>query len=156
MKIEDTISLFFTKVLDENKFDLLEEDSGSEPTDRAYWEKKATKESLKLTEKIMASLEEVTSEYSLKFNKHYIGLTKNDTANNFISFVPRKSAVLLYIRLDKTDEIDEIIAKSDVDALAYDKQWNQYRLRIKESDLLNTNIDVIKDLTMRAKEAYMS
>lgn len=156
VKIEDTISLFFTKVLDENKFDLLEEDSGSEPTDRAYWEKKATKESLKLTEKIMASLEEVTSEYSLKFNKHYIGLTKNDTANNFISFVPRKSAVLLYIRLDKTDEIDEIIAKSDVDALAYDKQWNQYRLRIKESDLLNTNIDVIKDLTMRAKEAYMS
>ena len=156
VKIEDTISLFFTKVLDENKFDLLEEDSGSEPTDRAYWEKKATKESLKLTEKIMASLEEVTSEYSLKFNKHYIGLTKNDTANNFISFVPRKSAVLLYIRLDKTDEIDEIIAKSDVDALAYDKQWNQYRLSITESDLLNTNIDVIKDLTMRAKEAYMS
>lgn len=155
VKVEDTISLFFTKVLDENKFDLFEEENGSEPTDKEYWEKKATKDSLKLTEKIMASLEEITSEYSLKFNKHYIGLAKNNIANNFISFVPRKSAVLLYIKLEKTDEIDEIIEESDVDVLAYDKHWNQYRLRIKENDL-STNISVIKDLAMRAKEAYLS
>ena len=84
VKIDNTISLFFTKVLDENKFDLLEEDSGAEPTDKDYWEKKATKESLKLTEKTMLSLGEITSDYSLKFNKHYIGLAKNNIANNFI------------------------------------------------------------------------
>ncbi len=69
VKIGDAISLFFTKVLDENKFDLLEEDTAAEPTDKEYWEKKATKESLKLTEKIMSSLEEATQEYSLKYNK---------------------------------------------------------------------------------------
>ena len=44
VKIGDTISLFFTKVLDENKFDLHEEDTASEPTDRTYWEKKENKE----------------------------------------------------------------------------------------------------------------
>lgn len=155
VQVGDNISLFFTKVLDEIKFDLLEEDSGSEPTDKEYWEKKATKESLRLTEKIMASLGEITTEYSLKFNKHYIGLAKNNIANNFISFVPRKSAVLLHVKLEKTEEIDEIIEESDVDVLAYDKQWNQYRIRIKESDL-GANIEVIKNLAARAKQAYLS
>lgn len=155
VKVGDAISLFFTKVLDENKFELLEDEIESEPTDRDYWEKKATKESLKLTDAIMASLKEVTSEYILKYNKHYIGLAKNNVANNFISFVPRKSVVILHVKLLKTDEIDEIIEKSDLDVLAYDKQWNQYRLRIKESDL-KTNFGVIKDLVTRAKEAYMN
>ena len=155
VKIGDAISLFFSKVLDENKFDLLEEDTASEPTDKDYWEKKATKESLKLTEKIMSSLAEISEEYSLKYNKHYIGLAKNNIANNFISFVPRKSAVLLHIKLGKTDEIDAIIEESDLDSLAYDKQWNQYRLRIKDSDLKN-NIEALKNLALQAKNAYMS
>lgn len=155
VKIGDTISLFFTKVLDENKFDLLEEDSASEPSDKGYWEKKATKDSLVLTEKIMTSLGDITAEYSLKYNKHYIGMAKNNIANNFISLVPRKSAVLLHIKLEKTDEIDELIDKSDLDSLAYDKQWNQYRVRIKQSDI-DSNLDVIKELAARAKSAYMS
>jgi hypothetical protein len=103
----------------------------------------------------MSSLEGVTSEYSLKFNKHYIGLAKNNIANNFISFIPRKSAVLIHLKLERTEEIDEIIENSDLDSLAYDKQWNQYRIRVKESDL-SGNISVIKDLAMRAKDAYMS
>ena len=124
IQVADTISLFFTKVLDENKFDLLDTDNASEPTNKEYWENRATKESVKLTEKIMASLEAVTAEYSLKFNKHYIGLGKNNVANNFISFVPRKSAVILHIKLEKTEEIDEIIEESDIDFLTYDKQWN--------------------------------
>lgn len=155
IKVGDSISLFFTKVLDENKFDLLETDSIPEPTDKGYWERKATKESLRLAEKIMTSLDDYTAEYSLKFNKHYIGLAKNNIANNFISMVPRKSVVLLHIKLEKTDETDAILDESDLDVLAYDKQWGQYRLRLKDNDL-NSSLGVIKDLVGRAKDAYMS
>ena len=61
---------------------------------------------------------------------------------------------MLHIKLEKTDEIDQIIAESDLDGLAYDRIWNQYRLRIKESDL-DTNINVIKDLVSKAKAAYL-
>ncbi len=74
VKIENSISLFFTKVLDETKFELLEEDSISEPTDKEYWKNRATKETLKLTENFMKALGDITSEYQLKYNKHYIGL----------------------------------------------------------------------------------
>jgi len=152
-KVGNNISLLFTKVLDETKFELLDEDNISEPTDRKFWEGKATKESLKLTDNIFEKLGNITSGYNLKFNKHYIGLEKNNIANNFISFVPRKSAVLIHIKLEKTDEIDEMLAKSDLDALAYDKQWSQYRLRLKENDL-GENFEIIKKLVEKAKEIY--
>ena len=135
IQIDNKISLFFTKVLDETKFELLEKDSVSEPTDKDYWEKRATKDSVKLAEKIMEALGDITSGYNLKYNKHYIGLSKNNVANNFIAFVPRKSVVLLHIRLDKTDEIDALLEDSDLDILAYDKQWKQYRLRLQKTDL---------------------
>ncbi len=155
VKVGDTISLFFTKILDEAKFDLLEEDSLSEPTDKAYWEKRATKETLKLTEKFLKNLSDSTSEYNLKYNKHYIGLEKNNIANNFISFIPRKNLVILNIKLEKTDEIDELIENSDLDTLTYDKQWKQYRLRLKESDL-SSNIEIIQQLVTQAKSDYRS
>lgn len=155
VKIENKISLFFTKVLDETKFELNEEDVVIEPTDRDYWEKKATKESLKLTEKIMKALGEVTEGYSLKYNKHYIGLERNNVTNNFISLIPRKSVVLLHLKIEKSDEVDTLLEESDLETLAYDKQWNQYRLRLQDSDI-EKNIEIIKNLSAKAKNEYMS
>ncbi|MCH9813802.1 MAG: hypothetical protein K0U47_07640 [Epsilonproteobacteria bacterium] len=155
VKIGDTISLFFTKVLDEAKFELLDEDILVEPSDRAYWEKRATKNSLKLTEKILDKLPDATSEYKLKYNKHYIGLEKNNIANNFISFIPRKSVVVLNIKLEKSEDIDSLIENSDLDTLAYDKQWKQYRFRLKGNDL-DTNFDIIEKLVEQAKSEYRS
>lgn len=155
IKIDEKISLFFTKVLDESKFDLLDEDISVEATDKTYWENKATKNSLALTDKVMSLLSDITNEYTLKYNKHYIGLAKNNIANNFISFVPRKNAVLLNIKLDKSEEIDELIQSSALDLLSYDNQWGQYRIRLKESDL-ETNHSVLKLLVMKAKESYLS
>lgn len=153
LKIGDTISLFFTKVLDELKLDLLDEDSVYEATDKSYWESKATKDSLKLTEKILSELKDSIGDYNLKFNKHYIGLEKNNIANNFVSFVPRKSVVIIHFKLEKVEEIDDLLENSDLDVLAYDKQWGQYRIRLKETDL-KSNFDILKTLTEKAKSSY--
>ena len=151
--IGDNISLFFTKVLDEVKFELLDEDTNSEPTNREYWEKKATKSTLKLTDSILKKLGDITSDYKLKYNKHYIGIEHNNTANNFISFIPRKSTVMMMFRIEKTEELDEELEKSDLDILSYDKQWKQYRFRLKETDL-GSNFEIIKRFTEIAKNEY--
>jgi len=153
LKVGDTISLFFTKVLDEVKFELLEEDIEAEPVDVKYWESRATKEMLKLTDSFFKAFSDSTSEYQLKYNKHYIGLGKNNVANNFISFLPRKKVVILHIKLEKTEDVDEIVNNSDIDTLSYDKQWKQYRLRLNEKDLEN-NIEILTDLVRRAKSDY--
>ena len=69
--------------------------------------------------------------------------------------MPRKSVVLLHIRLERSDEIDGLLENSDLDMLVYDKQWKQYRLRLQETDLVK-NIDIIKSLVSQAKDKYMS
>lgn len=155
VKFEDKIALFFTKVLDEVTFELLEEDIIAEPTDKAYWEKKASKESVKLTEKILSDLGEITDEYSLKYNKYYIGIEKNNMANNFISFIPRKTVVILNIKHEKVEEIDELLENSDFEMLSYDKQWKQYRIKLSEKDVAS-NTDLLRKLVEKAKMEYHS
>lgn len=151
IKVGDNISLFFTKVIDEVRLDLLEEDNQSEPTDRAYWEKKSTKNMIKFVDKIYADLADITSSFNLKYNKHYIGLEKEGVANNFINFKPRKSTVIMSIRHDKSDEIDQLLNESDLDILDYETGWRRYRVRLKESDL-KSNLEVIKQIVQKAKD----
>ena len=69
IKVGDNISLFFTKVLDEVRLDLLEEDNQSEPTDRNYWEKKVGKPQMKFVDNLYANLSDVIGEFNLKYNK---------------------------------------------------------------------------------------
>ncbi|MBZ9730885.1 hypothetical protein LB467_14410 [Salegentibacter sp. JZCK2] len=155
VKFQDNISLFFTKVLDEVTFDLLDEDTISEPTDKSYWEKKASNSSVKLTQEIIAELGEITEEYKLKYNKHYIGIERNNMANNFVTFVPRKTMVIMNIKHERVEEVDELLESSDLDILSYDKQWKQYRVRLSDKDLAS-NIDLLKNLVEKAKHEYHS
>lgn len=154
VKIEDSISLFFTKVLDEIRLDLLEEDNNVEPSDRNYWEKKVGKDQMKLVDKIFDSLKESIGDFKLKYNKHYIGLEQNNMANNFVYFHPNKSAIIYNLKLDKTDEIDEILENSDFELLSYDKQWKVYRIKLKEKNW-SENLELLKSLTQMAKDERM-
>ena len=153
LKIEDTISLFFTKVLDELRLDLNEEDRIEEIVNRDYWEKKATKKSLKMADSILEDLGEVCQDYSLKYNKYYIGIERNGMANNFIQFVPRKSTILMHFKLERDDEVNSLLESSDLDVMPYDRQWKQYRIRLKENDI-KANWELIKYLTERASNEY--
>lgn len=155
VKFEDKISLFFTKVLDETKFELLEEDIVTESVNREYWEEKSNKKMIKLVDTIISQLDEVKDDYNLKYNKHYIGIEKNGMANNFVNFKPRKNSVIVHIRLDKLEEYDKLIEEYDVDEMEYEKRFKQYRFRINHKDL-DKNIELIKKLVNEAKENYRS
>ena len=155
IKVENKISLFFTKVLDEIKLEFLDEDTQTETTDRDYWEKKATKGTLKLMDKIFDKLDGITSGYNLKYNKYYIGLEQNNMANNFISFKPRKSTVIVNLKVEKTEELDTILENSDIDLLSYDNQWKLYRFRLTDNDLKSENsMEILKKFAEKAKDEY--
>jgi len=150
VKIGENISLFFTKVLDEMRLDLLEEDIKAEQTDRNYWEKKVEKNSLIILDNIYSELSDIIGDFKLKYNKHYIGLEQNDITYNFIYFNLNKKNVIMNIRLDKTDEIDAMLESTDLDVLNYDKRYMRYRVRIRETGL-KSNLELIKKITKTAK-----
>ena len=154
LRVQGGISLFFTTVIDELNLGT-EEDDEQEMVDRIYWESKGTKDSVRLADRIVAQIEPIAPGYSLKFNKHYIGLSKDGVSQNFISFVPRKKVMLLHLKHEQTEEIEQILSESDFDILAYDRQWKQYRLRLTEKDILNNREALMKLISM-AYKSYMS
>jgi uncharacterized protein (DUF2461 family) len=90
VKFGDKISLFFTKVLDETKFEFLEEDTVVEIVNRDYWEEKANKKMLKLVDSVISHLDDLKEDYNLNYNKNYIGIKKNGVTKNFVNFKEKK------------------------------------------------------------------
>ena len=131
----DTISLVFTKVLDEMQLGLVGEDEEVQAvTDRSYWESRASKESLALADKLLGALKAIDPELELKYNKFYIGVAKHGEPNNFVSFRPKREWLRVEPRLPRNDETDRLIEEEGIDSMDYDARWGRYRLRVTKND----------------------
>lgn len=136
VRISDTISLVFTTVLDERSLGLVDEDEEvAEVTDRAYWENRATKETVQLADRLLDMIHTFEPKANLKYNKFYIGLTVGNRSNNFVDFIPQKAAIRLELKMPRSDETDQLIKDSGIDTLGYERNWGTYRLRLVPSDL---------------------
>lgn len=153
-EVGDHVTLVFTKVLDEMRLGLVDEDEDaiSAPTDRAYWEReKGTPKTVALMDRIFKIVQEGDPSCELKYNKFYVGLIKDGRANNYVTFRPQKSFVLFEPKLPKTDEVDELLAGAALETLEYNVRWGLYRIRVTDSDLA-AHGEVLRELTKRAKE----
>ena len=157
LKIGEHITLVFTTVMDELSRGLVDEDedAASTPTDRAYWEKRATKGTVSLADQMLELLREFDPSLNLKYNKFYIGLEKDGQPYNFVQFRPKKNQLTFEVRLPQSDELDEKIDQAGLDTLEYAKRWGQYRIRLTKDDLKG-KADVIKELAGMAHERRAS
>ena len=149
VRVDGRVGLIFTRVLDEMPLALEEEDE-QEPTDRSYWERKASPETLELVDRMRDDMVAAPG-YELKYNKHYIGMAKDGRANNFIAFIPRKRALLLHVKLPKTDDTTARIEEASLDLLPYDRNYSQYRIRLSENDVTD-HADLLTKLMEEAHE----
>ena len=152
LKIEDSLSLFFTTVIDALTLGTEEEDE-QEAVDRKYWENRASVESVGLADEIMKITEEIVPGYILKFNKGYIGVSKDGKSQNFMVFIPRRNTILLQIKHDQSEEIDGLINPSDLDVISYDRRWKQYRFRLQRADI-DANQELLAELIKKAHKYY--
>ncbi|SMM97842.1 hypothetical protein SPONN_1808 [uncultured Candidatus Thioglobus sp.] len=145
------IGLQFTKILDTVKLGYIEEDEEtSEPTDRNYWEKRGTKNTVILADKILEISMPFLPTVEFSYNKYYIGFWVEGRACNFAVCRPQKNALRLEIRLPQTEETEGIISDTGLDILDYDKRWGSYKLKLTEKDILEK-----KDtLSLLLKQAY--
>jgi hypothetical protein len=148
IKYKDEIGLDFTKILDLITPD--EEQEAGEIVDKTYWEKRGSKDTLKLVEKVLIYIEEFVGGFNLKYNKYYIGLSQNDIAKNFVTFTPRKEALQISFKIKRNDVTDKFLNDSELDQLAYDNQWSFYRIRVKEKDIIESKEQIMELL----KTAY--
>ena len=137
VQIGDAITLVFTKVIDQLTRGLVDADEEAEaaPTDRAFWEKQASKATVALADPLIALINEFDAELKLNYNKFYIGLTRGGTAVNFAVFRPKKSFLKLEIRLPETEATTTAIEGAGLDLLDYDTRNRAYRVRLTRADI---------------------
>lgn len=154
LKMGDKVGLVFTTVLDELSRGLVDEDEQvTESADRDYWEQRGSKATLALADDILKLVRSLDPDLDLKFNKQYIGLAKDGIANNFISMRAKKATLNLSAKVQKSPEVDKLLADADLDLLAYNKRYGQYRIRL-DRDTLTNHGKLLGDLLRRAYEGF--
>lgn len=152
VKVGDKVTLVFTTVVSEKTRGYVDEDEDAEsaPTDRAYWEKHASKETLGIADQLLPVLKEIDPGLEFKYNKFYIGLSKNGRPHNFVTLRPMKSRLNLELKLPQSDELDAKIKSADIDTSEYDRRESAYRLRLGAHDV-KSHEQILRDL---ARDAY--
>jgi hypothetical protein len=154
-KIGNEYALTFVKVLDEMVYGLVDEDEPiAEPTDRAFWEQRGSDKSIAAMDALLRLVNEVEPRAALKYNKHYVGLTVEGAAKNFVTFIPRKLHVIMTIKLPQSPETDQRLEEAEVETLRYDAQFRQYRVKL-ESAPQDAQRAALLELIRRAHEDRM-
>lgn len=56
---------------------------------------------------------------SLKYNKHYVGLSRGGIPDNFVVLYPRKQHVIAGFRIARDDALDAQLEEAGVDLIDY-------------------------------------
>lgn len=137
IKVGENISIVCTTVLNQMSLGLVDEDEEShEVTDRTYWEEqRGSKVTVSMADSILEIIKTFAPELSLKYNKFYIGLAKNEQTNNFVIFRPQKTILRVEVRLPRSDEVETKLAGIGLDVMDYDQTWGRYRIRLSKEDI---------------------
>lgn len=153
-KFGEDIALVFTKIMDEMQLGLVDEDEEiREVTDRDYWLKRGTTETVKLADDVLEMIKEFAPSIELKYNKFYIGLAQDGQPFNFSIVRPMKKVLNIEIKLPLSEETQLIIDNAGFDDMGYDKKWGNYRLRLTKTDI-KTKREILKSLIELAYKSF--
>lgn len=152
LRINDKVGLIFTTVLDQITLGLVDDDEEvQEVTDRSYWENRGSKKTVQMADKLLEFAKIHDDSLELKYNKFYIGLTKQGVSNTFLTFRPQKNALLLEVRLKRNPEVDQYLDDSGLGLLDYNTRWGKYRIKLLPSDI-QKHAELLNNLIERASE----
>jgi hypothetical protein len=148
----DNVSLSFTKIID--RVSLANEDEEDyEPTDRSYWEKRSTSSIMKDVDKIFTELGELIQGYELKYNKFYIGLSKEGIVKNFIMFRPKKNFLYFIFKGEENVEMIEKIESAGLE-IKFDPRWKEYYIRINRLEEFIKNRELMLEVVKSSMEYF--
>ena len=153
IRIGDTTTVVFTKVMDELVRGVVDEDEDAlaVPADREYWEQKSTQENLIAVDRMLDWLrEEIEPSFTLKYNKYYIGIARDGQPFNFVLFKPQKNRVVFSPVLPHTIDTDNEIDEAGLDTNGYNNTHGYYQIPLTTADINSKS----KVLTKLAKDAF--
>lgn len=149
LQVGDAITLNATTVLDVVLRGTDEEDEPGQAVDRDYWISKGSALTVGMADTMVALVNQVVPDISLKYNRHYIGLARGSVSDLFVLFRPRKEHLIFEVRLPRSEELTALLEESGLDLMEYSTHWRRYRIRLSESDI-QLHRDVLLELIRRA------
>lgn len=143
LKVGGHLTLVFTKVLDKLTPGTIDEDEEASPTDRAYWEKKGTEETITLMDEVLEIARNFDSTLEFRYNKGRIVLACDGRPSEFMTFRPQKRGLRLGMKIEKSRKIDEMIDSSTLENLGYTE--THYRIRF-DADTMKKERKIIEEL----------
>ena len=150
-EIDGDIALTFVKVLDEVQLGV-DENEVSEPADRPYWENRSCKEMLKLTDQLFSIVQAIDPVAKLNYNKHYIGLKRNNIAENYCSFKPKKKYAYMIFKPIPSDEDIQSLDNAGLEVFIKTK-WNEFWVKFTTTPSAEQK-ELIKKVIEKSGKAY--
>jgi predicted transport protein len=144
MRIETSCTLIFTTVVDEMSRGL-EEEEAEPPADRAYWEQKATRNTVGLIDQLAHMLKQLDPALLLKYNKFYIGLSRDGQPYNVVRFCPTKNHVNMMLSVPQNEDMSQKLEMSGLENVEYNKRWRSYKVPLT-TDEVASKADVLREL----------
>ena len=148
----DDYVITFTKVLDRLSMATDDEES-YEAADRSYWENRSTAKMMKNVDAILNSLDLPANGYELKYNKFYIGITKNGLVKNFIEFKPKKNFLYFVVKGNEDSEKLQMIENEGFE-VQYVTRWKEYNIRVNSLDQFMKHKDMFIKLVKDSMDYY--
>jgi len=147
LKFGQKIALDFTKILDRMELGPIE--PPPTPTDRSYWEKKASPDTVAIADEVLKLIRTFAPDFELNYNKGYIGLMEDKHVNNFAYFNPKKKVLRLNIKLSRSEQLESQLDEAGLETIGYSKT-GRYKIRLHKKDI-EKNADL---LTKVLRESY--
>lgn len=143
LKVGEYLTLVCTKVLDKLTLGTIDEDEEASPTDRAYWEKKGTEETIALMDEVLEIARNFDPTLEFHYTKGRIILMCDGRPSEFMTFRPQKRDLRLGMKIEKSDKIDEMIDSSTLESLDY--RDTHYRIKFNK-DTMRKERKIIEEL----------
>jgi len=153
LRTGNQVGLIFTTVVDQLALGFVGDDEeGQEPTDRSYWESRGSKKTVAMADQLLEIAKAHDPELELKYNKFYIGLSKNGLPRNFVVFRPKKGFIRFEPRLKNVTETQERLESAGLDVMDYDSRWGRYRIRLQPGEV-EKNKEILTEVIAEAYAA---
>lgn len=132
--IGEQVALVFNTVLNELTRGLEDEDEEvQQPADRAYWEERADKDILAMTDQLLATVRQWDPQLETKYSKGYVVFAKNGAPDKFVTFRPKQQFLRVEVRVPQSEEVDKRLEDAGLSVMPY--RWRKYRIRLTKPDL---------------------
>jgi len=131
----DEVALVFTTVVNELVRGPVDDEEIQEVADRGYWEARGSKATMAMVDQILEMARALDPALEPNYTKFYIGTAKGGQPHNFVVIRPRKSTVMLTLRLPQSAETQSKLEASGIEIVDSDRREGGYRLRLGIDDL---------------------